>query len=580
MMVQAPYGWKHEALGVGCLLLAALFFLGLTGSNWRYTPLGGLDNWSYVGYGKHYTDCEYRAGLYKSCRVPWIWWEYAVRNFFPGEPGSRAICYSLLLGWMGGWYLFARQLGSVSAASALAVFSLFYLPGHGSGGWDYHNGASGVFWVLALAQAVWIRKQASDRPGPWILLGACLALAIHSNIILLNTAPLFLALLWPELRKSGVAGFGGRVGWIVAGFVGLTFILGVVNVAIGRRPFFYWKIVQTAFVFVEDTSHNKSLYQPLSAPWIQQAHYLALPAAAVLFALVTFFRRAPGFVRCLCGFHVFLAALWVYWHWKGVTALNIDYIAYPLVLSSLPVCWVALAGKGENSNLDWRWVLGFVAVGAGMLAAGGWVPDLPAPGPVLLQSLVFFVGLILLFFVQRSWAGAGLLLLALANSATPVAAGYRQDAAGPDLRLAHAKILDLQDWAWPLRNERPRPPHPTLATVLSGRSFQTDPLARLIWDPDDSTPNFIPFVIALGATDFEMSFPSDRQRRLANGTATARDFEEMQPGMCLFVAESGRGFAEKVVQTLQRLGLPFRRGEVREVTLEWGKVRLEQLIFL
>jgi len=154
------------------------------------------------------------------------------------------------------------------------------------------------------------------------------------------------------------------------------------------------------------------------------------------------------------------------------------------------------------------------------------------------------------------------------------------DPAGPDLRLAHAKILDLQDWAWPLRNERPRPPHPTLATVLSGRSFQTDPLARLIWDPDDSTPNFIPFVIALGATDFEMSFPSDRQRRIANGTATARDFEEMQPGMCLFVADSGRGFAEKVVQTLQRLGLPFRRGEVREVTLEWGKVRLEQLIFL
>jgi len=215
-----------------------------------------------------------------------------------------------------------------------------------------------------------------------------------------------------------------------------------------------------------------------------------------------------------------------------------------------------------------------------MLAAGGWVPDLPAPGPVLLQSLLFFVGLILLFFLQRSWAGAGLILLALANAATPAAAGYRQGAADPDLALAHAKILELQDWAWPLRNERPRPPHPTLATVLSGRSFQTDPLARLIWDPDDSTPNFIPFVIALGATDFEMSFPSDRQRRIAAGTAAAGDFAEMQSGMCLFVADSGRGFVEKVVKTLRQLGIPFRRGEVREVTLEWGKVRLEQLIFL
>jgi len=259
--------WKKEVLFLGLVFALGVLLVGVTGPNWKYTWLGGLDNWSYVGYGKHYTDCEYRAGLYKSCRVPWIWWEAAVRSLFPGEPGSRAICFSLLLTWGAGWYLFARQMGSAWVAAGLSLFALLYVPSHGSGGWDYHNGASGVFWVLALAQAVWIRNRATGRPGAWLLLGGWLALAVHTNIILLNTAPLFLALLWPEFRRKDGPGFARGLGWILAGFLGLTFVLAAINVAIGRRPFFYWKILQTAFVFVEDTSHNKPLYEPLGAPW-------------------------------------------------------------------------------------------------------------------------------------------------------------------------------------------------------------------------------------------------------------------------------------------------------------------------
>jgi len=572
--------WKKEVLFLGLVLALGMLLVGVTGPNWKYTWLGGLDNWSYVGYGKHYTDCEYRAGLYKSCRVPWIWWEAAVRNLFPGEPGSRAVCFSLLFTWGAGWYLFARQMGSVWVAAGLSLFAVLYVPSHGSGGWDYHNGASGVFWVLALAQAVWIRNRATGRPGAWLLLGGWLGLAVHTNIILLNTAPLFLVLLWPEFRRKDGPGFVRGIGWILAGFVGLTFVLGAINVAIGRRPFFYWKILQTAFVFVEDTSHNKPLYEPLGAPWTLRAHYLALPAAAALFSVVSFFRRSAAPTRIFCGFHLFLTALWIYWHMKGVTALNIDYIAYPLVLSSLPVVWVALRGAEERPSPGWVWLPGAGLAGIGLLAAGGWRAGGEPPGPLLLQTTLFVLGLLAAWSLKPRWAGVGLLLLLSANAGTPAAAAYGRQAPSPNLPEAHARILELQDWAWPLRNERPRPPRPSLALVLSGRSFQTDPLARLVWDPDDPTPHFIPFVVALGATDFEMSFPAARQRRLAAGTATREDFAEMQPGMCLFVADTGRGFAEKVAAVLRGLGIPFRRGEVRTVSLDWGTVRLEQFVFL
>ena len=51
----------------------------------------------------------------------------------------------------------------------------------------------------------------------------------------------------------------------------------------------------------------------------------------------------------------------------------------------------------------------------------------------------------------------------------------------------------------------------------------------------------------------------------------------MRPGVTLSAANSGLSFAEKVFEELMEFGIPFRRREVREVILEWGKVHPEQL---
>jgi hypothetical protein len=120
-----------------------------------------------------------------------------------------------------------------------------------------------------------------------------------------------------------------------------------------------------------------------------------------------------------------------------------------------------------------------------------------------------------------------------------------------------------------------------LATVLSGRSFQTDPLAHLIWNPDHPNQTFRDFTVCLGSTDFEMSFPEDRRRAIGNGLAMAQDFQLIKPGMVLFVAEEkGDGYARSVKENLRRLGIPFRDEPAREVRLDWGTVRLERIVFL
>jgi len=117
--------------------------------------------------------------------------------------------------------------------------------------------------------------------------------------------------------------------------------------------------------------------------------------------------------------------------------------------------------------------------------------------------------------------------------------------------------------------------------VLSGRSFQTDPLAHLVWNPDPINPIFGAFVGSFGSTDFEMSFSEDRRRAVREGMATLEDFRQVKPGMCLFVAEeNGDGYSWAVKKNLRRLGIFYREGPSREVKLSWGTIRFERIVFL
>ena len=553
--------------------------LAFTGSNWRYTALGGMDNWSYVGYAKHYADPEYRAGLYKGCRLPWIWWQYAVRNFFPGEPGSRALCYSLLLAWVGAWYFFARQFAGPSPAALLGIFALLYVPAHGPGGWDYPSLAAGIFLVAAMALSVQIGREKIFTRGNAFFLGVLLAVAVHTYITSVNFLPALALLLWPALRPFQPQRLAVAAGWVVAGGLLATFLLGAVNVSVGRRPFFYWKMVEAVLHFVGDSSQQTPWYQPLGAEWILQAHYLAFPVAALVLSIFSFTREKEKIIRRLFLFHVFLCFVWIAWHLLGQTALNIDFFAFPLSLSALPV--LLAVNMRSPKYLAYSNLICFAVLGIGILSLGGVHLTLPPPWPLLVQILFFLLALCCLRAGTSLGFGLGLTLWALANGLNPQVKFYQGVSPGPELKLAHAAILKFQDWAWPVRNELPRPPSPSLRTVLSGRSFQTDPLAHLIWDPDHPNGVFQDFAVSLGSTDFEMSFPQAKRRALGKGMATANDFVDLKSGMCLFVAEEpGDGYADGVKKNLQRLGIPFQAGPAREIRMDWGAVRLERILFL
>ena len=183
-----------------------------------------------------------------------------------------------------------------------------------------------------------------------MLTGAVAALAVHTNITLVNFLPV---LAFVHLRtvqeRSGelprVRALVARTAWALLGGILVTIMLGLVNRMVGREFFFFGSLLDLAMRFLSNPErYQVTFWRPWST-WLWSARDLALPATVFVAGTVSLIRpratrRTDGIAAALVWQFLVMGVVWTIWQAAGQTALDPVYMAYPLQ----PACFLALAG--------------------------------------------------------------------------------------------------------------------------------------------------------------------------------------------------------------------------------------------
>jgi hypothetical protein len=359
-------------------------------TDWLYTPAGYLDPWDYVGFFLSYDQPEFLPGRYKLARLPWILSGWLAHAWLPDTVAPLVLHLAYLLLSVGGMYVLVAQLFGSRIGALTAVLLAFYTPFHGSGGWDYHNTAAGAFHLWSL---VALTHAARVRTLPSMLGAGCLvALAVHTNITLVNLIPLFAVHLYVVGRQQAPITLRTAVMstlQVACGGLAVTAALMAINVLMGRDPQFFRTLVAIVLRYTADPSNFAAWWKPWG-PWVLEAKYLAIPAATlVVTAAAVLFRgrQLPTLQRLAFGEYLALAVLWCIWQSRGRTALDWEYFAYPLI----PQAFLAVAAL-----LHWRsavpqpWLVGVSPI----LLAAALIGDVAAAAQPWLASHPSLVGMV------------------------------------------------------------------------------------------------------------------------------------------------------------------------------------------
>jgi hypothetical protein len=344
---------SRQVLIAGSLVCIAPFVLLVFNRDWFFTPDGFLDPWHYVGLFREYLNPSFSPGAYKLGRLPWILSGFLIHKAFAPVPAAyvlHALFFCITTA-----SLFAAlylMLGRLALAAVVATLFGFYNNAHGSGGWDYHNTAAGAFYLLASALVAWPVVVAGRRL-PLIVTGVVIALAVHSNIMLVIFLPVLAFLHLTIVRAHTgewlrVRAVIARSGWALLGAVLVTAALGLINWMVGREFLFFQSLVSMVSNMLSDPDQYQAPnVRPWSSGWFWAGRYLSLPLGLWLPAVAMFIgrRRSPTIptdrvARALVLQFVVMAAVFAAWQAAGQTALDWEVVAYPLTLAAI----VALAG--------------------------------------------------------------------------------------------------------------------------------------------------------------------------------------------------------------------------------------------
>jgi hypothetical protein len=329
---------------------AAPLVLLIFNRDWMFTTEGYLDPWHYVGLFREYLNPSYSPGAYKLARLPWILAGFLAHHLFSSVTaayvlhGSFLIVTSLAL-FAGLYALFGR----VSLAGVVATMLGFYTHAHGSGGWDYHNTAAGAFYLLTFMLLA-LPGSVSGRRSFLLAAGAAAALAIHSNITLVNFLPVLILVHLQTVRVydgqlPGVRNLLTRFAWSALGAVLVTAALGAINVLAGREFLFFAVLARVTAQYVTDSRLVQSWW--MKPGWQLTANHLAFPAAVFVVTALSLTmrwqstRRGLQLIgRALLLQFLVMSLVWAGWEKGGELALSWNYFAYPLI----PSCFVAIGG--------------------------------------------------------------------------------------------------------------------------------------------------------------------------------------------------------------------------------------------
>jgi hypothetical protein len=277
----APARWRSALARIDkklAYVLAVPLLLAAFGSrDFFFDSPGWIDPFVYVGYFLHYPKhLPLFDDYYKVSRLPWVLPGCVSFHLFGPLVGT----YVLQLGTL------ALGLGCLSGAvrdsldEGAALLTVLLLGTctcfHGSGGWNYHNGAATAYFlatVLCLTRAA-----AGRRAWAWYFLaGAALASVVLTNLFMAAFVPGLVLHYVLSCRSAG-----RRLGWTdvpagVAGMVAITGVLTAVHRATGGHALFF--MPQITYTLLLSRAGN-GYWQPL-ATWLPVAFWLAVPVAAV-----------------------------------------------------------------------------------------------------------------------------------------------------------------------------------------------------------------------------------------------------------------------------------------------------------
>lgn len=323
-----------------------LFAYSATGAGCRGCERGFIDPWIYFGYfldlPQHLV--TFRSGYFAG-RLPWILPGFLAYRFF--SPITAAYVLHLAFYWLAmlSLYLILKhtvgQRPALFSALLMGCYSYFLW----AIGWDYVDGAA-IAYVLATLCVLTYAAKASN-PRRWLVLaGVIFGAAIYSQIFLVTFAPLF-ALYYRfardeydhahKLLSSHLRPFA----W---GFLGLTLVFGVLNVALKAAPLFF--IIPSLSRAARMVGAGNRWFDP-HYKWITGAGWLLFPTVTLVGAL--FFLSSRESRKTMRGgfrffwqiYFVFSALLMLAWQAVGEPALQLAYYTSLLI----PAMFLALGAQ-------------------------------------------------------------------------------------------------------------------------------------------------------------------------------------------------------------------------------------------
>lgn len=434
--IRVGRGWcLPTAVIAGSLLL----FVVLSCREWLYSDIGWLDPWVYLAYGFRLDDPTFGGFHYKSSRLPWLLVQYIPRSFLSPLAANFGIVIASLVATAGLFFATARKLVDDRSAYLCALFLAFWTSYHDNGQWDYHNTLCGPLFLACLYFCVRcsLNEDSDRRFLIWGQFGVWYALLLHTNFLYLTAAPVIavlyfvIARLKPNSRlwKDALLGVASAL----VGFVLATMGLGLISVVLGRPFLFFEKQLRYTYQMVLNPNLNQ-WWQPLSVSWLKDATYLAFPCVMgiaslgfSLWFLASGRRRGEGdesrrqwlLFACMCQMSLF-ALIWVGWQLKGSSALQPDYMAFPLIIPAFLALagWLSWSVGLREGRLSWRFlvlsaVLTIAPLGLASLWASGLQQLHLLSWPILLPMIMCTISLTVVWKVRRwpqTWVAATLLV--------------------------------------------------------------------------------------------------------------------------------------------------------------------------
>ena len=396
--------------------IAALpFILLAVNDTWIFCQPSFVDNWIYSAFHLHLRELleVYGSNYYAASRVPWTVPGWAAHAVLGDEAALYVLHFAVFYLAVFSLYVAVRTIfPNIAAAAAAALLfgsNTFFLA---AAGWDYVDGASIAYAVLAFAalSSAAIRRRWRLAAVVW---GIASCAMVSTYILLVLLVPVQVGVFWSLNRIRGQRGLAAVGAWFVGGGIAALLAFGLINWILGG-PFVY--IMGQIDALPTVAQKRFEYYQSLSE-WAPGARWLIISAITFVFsaAYAAFHFRAAArkiWLRqvspdgdeplFICGLaHVAACLIFIGLQANHFYVLQEGYNADAL----LPYAYVAIGGALASmlQSSAPRRQFGFIAV-AFAIALGPW---LLADLRLIFPAWTLFRG----WGAAAAWIAGGSLLL-------------------------------------------------------------------------------------------------------------------------------------------------------------------------